>query len=66
VRDVYMCDCGHPASEVVLDLNTHNMTFPHACHVDNCKCQGYKYAGPFYRRSESAPTAMTPTGRFGA
>lgn len=64
VRDVYVCTCGHPASEVVLDLNAHSLDHPFKCHVDRCPCQGFVHAAPFRRRSDTAPTPATPTGRF--
>ena len=64
VRDVYMCKCGHPASEVVVDLNTHSFDYPFACHVDNCNCKAFTHDGPFYRRAETTATPATPTGRF--
>jgi hypothetical protein len=66
VRDVHTCVCGHPASDVKLDLNAHSLDHPFRCHVDNCRnCpNGFEYAGPFYRQSGTAPTAAAPTGRF--
>lgn len=64
VRDAYSCTCGHPASDIRLDTNTHDMVYPHKCHVDNCKCEAFENAGPFLRPSDTVSSAPVTVGRF--